>query len=79
MAKAMTKAELLEEIEQKNSEIERLENEIKKLEQIDKYKESGEELKAMYDSYVQVGFSENQAFMLIHTLLNNATKPKTLF
>ena len=32
MAKTMTMTELLEEIEQKNSEIERLEEEIEKLE-----------------------------------------------
>lgn len=79
MAKTMTKAELLEEIELKNSEIEKLENEIERLEKSDKYKESADELKAMYDSYVEAGFNENQAFALAHTLLSNATKPKTLF
>lgn len=78
MAKTMTKAELLEEIELKNSEIERLEEEIERLEKSDKYKENADELKAMYDSYIEAGFNEKQAFMLVHTLLNNVTKPKTL-
>lgn len=79
MAKTMTKAELLEEIEKKNSEIEKLENEIERLEKSDKYKESADELKSMYDSYIEAGFNENQAFVIIHTLLSNATKPKSLF
>lgn len=79
MAKTMTKAELLEEIEKKNSDIEKLENEIERLEKSDKYKENADELKAMYDSFVEAGFDENQAFMIIHTLLNNVTKPNLLF
>lgn len=79
MAKTMTKAELLEEIEKKNSEIEKLENEIERLEKSDKYKESADELKSMYDSYIEAGFNKNQAFMIIHTLLSNATNPKSLF
>lgn len=76
---AKTKAELLEEIEQKNSEIEKLESEIERLEKSGKYKENADELKALHDGYIEAGFNENQAFMLVHTLLNNATKPKTLF
>lgn len=77
MAKTMTKAELIEEIEQKNSEIEKLEDEIERLEKRSNYKENADELKALYDSYVEAGFEENQAFMLVHTLLSNMTKPKS--
>lgn len=75
----MTKAELLEEIELKNSEIEKLENEIEILKKSDKYKESADEFKAMYDSFVEAGFDENQAFMIFHTLLNNVKKSNLLF
>lgn len=76
---AKTKAELLEEIEQKNGEIEKLESEIKRLEKSKNYKENADELKAMYDSYIEAGFNENQAFMFVHTLFNNISKPKSLF
>lgn len=79
MAKTMTMTELLEEIEQKNSEIERLEEEIEKLEKRSNYKENADELKALYDSYVEAGFNDNQAFVLVHTLISNITKPKSLF
>lgn len=76
---AKTKAELLEEIEQKNGEIEKLESEIKRLEKANNYRENADELKAMYDSYIEVGFNENQAFMFVHTLFNNVLKQKSLF
>lgn len=74
-----TKAELLEEIEQKNSEIAKLKSEINGLEKLEKNKDATAELKALYDGYVEAGFSENQAFALVHTMFNNATKPKRLF
>lgn len=71
---AKTKAELLEEIKQKNSEIEKLENEIERLEKSSNYKENADELKAMYDSYVEAGFTEQQAFMFVYAIFANLVK-----
>lgn len=51
---------------------------MKKTEQIDnlekysKYDEYASELKAMYDSFVNAGFSEQQAFILLTTAMDNA-------
>lgn len=70
----MTKNELMELIEQKNEEIAGLNKEIKKLEKYKQYEETAEETKAILDSFVNAGFSEEQAFTLITTMLANACK-----
>lgn len=57
-----TKAELLEEI--KN-----LQTEIDKLDKYRKYEEAADEMRALYDSFVNAGFTEDQAFELMMTMI----------
>ena len=74
-----TKNELLEEIEQKNEEIEVLKSDIEKLEKYRKYDEMADEIKAINDSFVRGGFTEQQAFELTRGALTAAAGRPTLF
>lgn len=74
-----TKNELLEEIEQKNGEIEVLKADIEKLEKYRKYDEMADEIKAINDSFVRSGFTEQQAFELTKGALKAAAGRPTLF
>ena len=62
---AKTKAELLEEIEQKNEEIKVLEKEVKNLEKYKQYEDMANELKAIHSAFVNSGFDDDQAFELL--------------
>lgn len=74
-----TKNELLEEIEQKNGEIEVLKTDIEKLEKYRKYDEMADEIKAINDSFVRSGFTEQQAFELTRGAVTAAVGRPTLF
>lgn len=69
-----TRNELFEEIEQKNEELKNLKAEVEKLEQYKKYDDCANEVRAMYQSFVNSGFSEEQAFEILTITLNNSTK-----
>ena len=75
----LTKDELLEAIEQKNEEIKALKTDIKKLEKYKQYDEMADESKAIMDSFVRAGFSEEQAFKIFLTVIANSLKPRPLF
>lgn len=66
-----TKAMLEEELEQKKSEIDELKKELEKAEKYKQYEDAAGELKAAYDSFVNAGFDEGQAFVLITIMLQN--------
>lgn len=74
-----TKNELLEEIEQKNGEIKVLKADIEKIEKYRKYDEMADEIKAINDSFVRSGFTEQQAFELTKGALKAAAGRPTLF
>lgn len=74
-----TKNELLEEIEQKNEEIEVLKADIEKLEKYRKYDEMADEVKAINDSFVRSGFTEQQAFQMTSGMLVAQMGKPTLF
>lgn len=76
---AKTKNELLEEIEQKNEKIEVLKADIEKLEKYRKYDEMADEVKAINDSFVRRGFTEQQAFELTRGAVMAAAGRPTLF
>lgn len=76
---AKTKNELLEEIEQKNDEIEVLKADIEKLEKYRKYDEMADEVKAINDSFVRSGFTEQQAFELTKGAVTASVGRPTLF
>ena len=67
-----TKAELMAEIEQKNTEIEDLKKEIEILDKYKQYKDMADELKAMHTALEVSGFSSEEAFDLLKTMLKLA-------
>lgn len=66
-----TKAMLEEELDQKRAEIEDLKKELEKAEKYKQYNDAAGEMKAMYDSFVNAGFDEDQAFTILMTMLQN--------
>lgn len=66
-----TKAMLEEELDQKRAEIEELKKELEKAEKYKQYDDAAGEMKAMYDSLVNAGFNEDQAFTILMTMLQN--------
>lgn len=74
-----TNNELLEEIEQKNEEIEVLKADIEKLEKYRKYDEMADEVKAINDSFIRIGFTEQKAFELTRGEITAAVGRPTLF
>lgn len=77
--KSIKKCELLELMEEKEQEIEDLHKQLDKLEQYAKYDESASELKAMHDSFVNAGFSEQQSFILLTTCIESTLGKPSLF
>ena len=65
-----TKAMLLEEIEQKNQEIKNLKKEVKKLESYKAYEDMANMMRAMYQSYINAGFTDEQTMDLLKYTLN---------
>lgn len=57
-----TKAMLLEEIEKKNDEIKELKKSVEKLDKYKMYDDDAGEIRALFDSFVNSGFSEEQSF-----------------
>lgn len=66
MTTKKTKAELLDEIKE-------LETQVKKLENYKQYEECADELKAVHTAFVNAGFSDEQAFDLLKTMYLTAT------
>lgn len=77
--KNVKKCQLLEIIAEKERDIKDLHEQIDKLEKYTKYDESANELKAMHDSFVRSGFTEEQAFTLINTMVGSSLGKPTLF
>ena len=65
-----TKKELLEMIEEKEADINSLHKEIDNLEKYKLMDDSADEIRRMYDSYINVGFTDNQAFELVRIILS---------
>ena len=66
-----TKAMLEEELDQKKNEIEELKKELVKVEKYKQYDDMAGEIKAIYDSFVNAGFNEDQAYEIMIILLQN--------
>ena len=67
-----TKTMLSNEIEAKNVEIKLLKEEIKKVEQYKQYEEAANEIAALRDSFVNAGFTKDEAIELVKLSLTNA-------
>lgn len=68
-----TKEMLIERLEEVEAERDQLKSEMEKLERYKKYEEVADEMGAMKEAFVNSGFSEDQAFQVIVTLLQKLT------
>lgn len=68
----MTKEQMLEEIEKANATIHEMENRLKNLERYKAYEDMADEMKAMHTAFMNSGFSDEQAYDLMKTILNMA-------
>lgn len=67
-----TKAQLIEELEAANKSKTDLEQQLKDLEKYKQYQDCADELRALHMSFVNAGFSDEQAFTMMQTMLQNA-------
>lgn len=72
MATKKTKAELEKELETIKESKAELEKELKNLEKYKQYEDMAGEVHAIYMSFVMAGFSEEQAYDLLKTMIQNA-------
>ena len=72
MATKKTKAELEKELETIKESKAELEKELKNLEKYKQYEDMAGEVHAIYMSFVHAGFSEEQAYDLLKTMIQNA-------
>lgn len=72
MATKKTKAELEKELETIKESKAELEKELKNLEKYKQYEDMAGEVHAIYVSFVHAGFSEEQAYDLLKTMIQNA-------
>lgn len=68
-----TKERLIEKLEEVEQERDRLKSDLEKLKKYEKYEEIADEMGAIRDAFVGSGFSEDQAFQMIITLLQKLT------
>lgn len=67
-----TKAQLEQEIKDLKGQLES----VSKDEQNDK---AAQELRSAYESYIRAGFTDEQAWTLVITLVSNATQKRSIF
>ena len=67
-----TKAELLEDIRLLEGHIAALEKERAKYERLLKHETVSQEAKAIFDSYVEAGFNETQAFDILQLIMQRS-------
>jgi hypothetical protein len=72
MATKKTKAELEKELETVKESKAELEKELKNLEKYKQYEDAAGEIHALYTSFVMAGFTDDQAFELVKTMIANA-------
>ena len=69
-----TKAELMEELEDIKKSKEELEKELKNLDKYKQYEDMAGEIYALQVSFVNAGFTDDQAFELLKTMIANASQ-----
>ena len=72
-----TKKELMELIDEKEKEIADLKRQSKKAEIYDQFDDAARDLKALYDSFINAGFTEDQAITLVNTSMMTAGRYTT--
>ena len=68
-----------EKIEHSKLEIKALKEEIAGLEKYKQYRKAADELKVIHKSFVDAGFTDDQAFTLINTACSSFMKSPSLF
>lgn len=71
-----TKAQLMEELEQKNSEIAALKKELERSENYELFVSAGKEMRDAMDGLVAGGLTEDQAFQILLASAQLAAKRK---
>ena len=71
---AKTKAELMQELDEIKAELAAKTKEIENLEKYKKYKEMGDEMKAIHNGLMDAGFTNEQAFEMLKTMIPLAAK-----
>lgn len=69
-----TKADLLAEMDICREQLREKEKELKNLERYKQYAETADEMSAMKDAFVNSGFTNEEAFQLLITMVNSAAK-----
>lgn len=69
-----TKKELVEELKEACENIENLKKEIEKCERYKQYEECANEFAALRESFVNAGFSKDEAFMLVRDVFVSKVK-----
>ena len=72
--KQTTKEDLLNIIKEKEADIKSLHAEIDKLEKYAALLEGADATKALHTAFMNSGFSDEQAFILTHSMINNIFK-----
>ena len=62
---------ILKAIEEKQREIDELHKELARLEKYKQYDDTADEFKAIHTSFVNAGFSDDQAFKLMQSIIGN--------
>lgn len=70
----VTKEMLENELKAKNDEIKELKNEIKKFERYEQYKEAAGEMVVLRDSFINAGFTKDEANELVKIALSSAIR-----
>lgn len=65
--------------EECEAEISRMTEEVSTNERMESYDKCATELHAQYTSFVNAGFTEEQAWELVKTIVSNGTRPRSLF
>lgn len=66
---SMKKEELIKKIEEQTEEIADAKNELANLEKYKQYADMADELHGIYRSFINSGFTNDQAFELLNTLI----------
>ena len=73
-----TKAQLMEELEQKNAEIAELKKELERSANYEQYLDAAKEMRSMVDAFMESGFTEEQAITIVTGLIGQATSQRLI-
>ena len=78
VVKRKTKAQLMEELERKNNEIAELKKELERSTNYEQYLDAAKEMRSMVDAFVESGFTEEQAIIIVAGVIGQATRQRLI-